>query len=67
MPGLKRTALPGVMLTSVPVRGIAANACFTGADAEYAKSAQFDALTGGQGLFQALEDRIHRSLCLRPR
>jgi hypothetical protein len=43
---------------------VAANACFTGADAEYAKSAQFDALTGGKCLFQALEYRIHRGLCL---
>jgi hypothetical protein len=44
--------------------GITANAGFAGADAENAKSAQFDALTGGQGLFQALENGIHRSLCL---
>ena len=46
---------------------IAANAGFAGADAEDAKSAQFDALAGGQGLLQALEDRIHRSLCLGAR
>jgi len=46
---------------------VAANAGFAGADAEYAKSAQFDALPGGQSLFQALKNRIHRSLCLRPR
>jgi hypothetical protein len=44
--------------------GIAANACFARADAENAKSAQFDALTGGQSLLQALEDRIHRGFCL---
>jgi hypothetical protein len=44
--------------------GVAANAGFAGADAEYAKSAQFDALTGGKCLFQALEYRIHRGLCL---
>jgi hypothetical protein len=46
---------------------IAANAGFTGADAENAKSAQFDALTGGQGLFEALENGIHRSLRLGSR
>jgi hypothetical protein len=44
--------------------GIAANTGFAGADAEYAKSAQFDALSGGEGLLQALEDRIHRGFCL---
>ena len=46
---------------------IAANAGFAGADAENAKSAQFDALTGGQGLLEALENGIHRSLRLGPR
>ena len=46
---------------------IAADAGFAGADAENAKSAQFDALAGGQGLLQALENRIHRSLCLGAR
>jgi hypothetical protein len=44
--------------------GISADASFAGADAENAKSAQFDALSGGESLFQALEDRIHRRLCL---
>jgi hypothetical protein len=44
--------------------GISADASFAGADAENAKSAQFDTLSGGESLFQALEDRIHRSLCL---
>jgi len=44
--------------------GIAANAGFAGADAEDAKSAQFDALAGGQSLLEALEYRIHRGLCL---
>ena len=44
--------------------GIAADAGFAGADAEDAKSAQFDALAGGQSLLQTLEDRIHRGLCL---
>jgi hypothetical protein len=47
--------------------GISAYASFAGADAENAKSAQFDALSGGKGLFQALEDRIHRSFCLGAR
>ena len=47
--------------------GIAADAGFAGADAENAKSAQFDALAGGQSLLQALEDRIHRGFCLDAR
>ena len=46
---------------------IAADTGFTGADAENAESAQFDALTGGQSLFKALEDRIHRSFRLGAR
>jgi hypothetical protein len=44
--------------------GIAANAGFAGADAENAKPAQFDALACGKSLLQALENRIHRGLCL---
>jgi hypothetical protein len=47
--------------------GIAANAGFAGADAENAKSAQFDALACGQSLLQALENRIHGRLRLGPR
>ena len=47
--------------------GIAADAGFAGADAENAKSAQFDALAGGQSLLEALEDRIHRGFCLGAR
>jgi hypothetical protein len=47
--------------------GIAADTGFPGADAENAKSAQFDALAGGQSLLQALENRIHRGLCLGAR
>jgi hypothetical protein len=47
--------------------GIAADPCFAGADTEDAKSAQFDALAGGQGLLQAFEDRIHRGFCLGAR
>jgi len=47
--------------------GIAADTGFARADAENAKSAQFDALAGGQSLLQALEDRIYRGLCLGAR
>jgi hypothetical protein len=47
--------------------GIAADTGFAGADTENAKSAQFDALAGGQGLLQALKDRIHRRFCLGSR
>jgi hypothetical protein len=46
---------------------VAADACFAGADAENAKSAQFNALARGQGLFEAFEDRVHGSLCLGAR
>jgi len=38
--------------------GIATDAGFAGANAEDAESAQFDALTCGQSLFEALEDRV---------
>ncbi len=47
--------------------GIAADTGFAGADAENAKSAQFDALAGGQGLFEALNFRIHLGLGLGTR
>jgi hypothetical protein len=47
--------------------GIAADTGFAGADAKDAKSAQFDALAGGQSLLQTLKNRIHRSLCLGAR
>jgi hypothetical protein len=47
--------------------GIAADTGFTGADAENAESAQFDALAGGESLLQAFEDRIHRGFCLGAR
>jgi hypothetical protein len=47
--------------------GIAADTGFTRADAENAKSAQFDALAGGQSLLEALKDRIHRGFCLGAR
>src|SRR5271157_225334 len=47
--------------------GIAADAGFAGADAENAESAQFDALAGGKSLLEALENRIHRGLCLGAR
>jgi hypothetical protein len=47
--------------------GIAADAGFACTDAEDAESAQFDALARCQGLFQALEDRIHRGFGLAAR
>jgi hypothetical protein len=43
---------------------IATDAGFASANAENAKSAQFDTLTGSQGLFEALEDGIHSCLGL---
>jgi hypothetical protein len=47
--------------------GIATDTGFAGANTEDAKSAQFDALAGGQGLLQAFKDRIHRGLRLGAR
>jgi hypothetical protein len=47
--------------------GIAADTGFAGANAENAKTAEFDALACGQGLLQALEDRIHSGLRLGAR
>src|ERR1017187_5004716 len=44
--------------------GVAANAGFAGPNAEDAKPAQLDALTGCEGLFQTLKDGIHRGLSL---
>jgi hypothetical protein len=44
--------------------GVAANSGFTGADAENAKSAQFDALACGESLLETLEDHIHRGFSL---
>src|SRR5664280_2441551 len=43
---------------------VATDAGFAGAYTEDAKTAQFDALTGGESLLKALEDRIHRGFCL---
>src|SRR5271157_2630406 len=45
---------------------IAADPGLAGAHAEDAKPAQFDALSVGESLFEALENRIHRSFCLAP-
>ncbi len=39
--------------------GVAADAGFASADAENTESAQFDALTGGEGLFEAFEDGVN--------
>ena len=43
---------------------IAANTGLAGTDAENAKSAQFDAITGGESLLEALKNRIHRGFSL---
>ena len=39
--------------------GVAADARFAGPDAEDAEAAQFDAVAGGQGLFEAFKDGVH--------
>ena len=64
LPGLKRTALPGGMETSAPVRGLRPDAGFPGAHVEYAKTAQFDAIAGGERLLHALEDGFDGEFCL---
>jgi hypothetical protein len=46
--------------------GIATDAGFAGTDAEDAKAAQFDTITGSERLFEALEDGVHGSLSLGP-
>ena len=46
---------------------IAADTGFACADTENAESAQFDALTRCESLFEALKDRIHRSFRFGPR
>jgi hypothetical protein len=64
---LKTHGFAGSDVDFGPGAGIAANAGFAGADAEDAKSAQFNALAGRQSLLEALEDRVHRSFSLGAR
>ena len=47
--------------------GIAADACFAGLDGKDAKSTEFDAVACDQSLLHAVEDGVHRRLCLRSR
>lgn len=65
--GLKAHGFAGSDVDLSPGAGIAANAGFTRADAEYAKPAQFDPLAGRQSLLEALEDRVHCRLSLGAR
>ena len=65
--GLEADGFSGCDADLGPGSRIAADAGFTRADAENAKSAQFDALAGGQGLFEALKYGIHRRLGLSAR
>jgi hypothetical protein len=46
---------------------VAADSGFTRTDAEDAESPQFNAITGCQSLFEALEDGVHGSFRLGPR
>jgi hypothetical protein len=46
---------------------IAANAGFARTDAEDAESAQLDAVTGGQRLFEALKHGVYSRFCFSPR
>ena len=66
MPGLKRTALPGAMVTSAPVRGIAADAGFAWLDGEDAEAAKLNAVACDEGLLHALEDSVDGRLCFDP-
>src|ERR1039458_9570771 len=56
---LEANGLAGSDVDLSPGAGVAADAGFARADAEDAKSAQFDALAGRQSLLEALEDRVH--------
>ena len=42
---------------------IAADACFTGFYGEDTEAPQLDAVACNEGLFHAVEDSVHRSLC----
>ena len=59
---LEANGLPGGDTDLGAGAGIAADAGLAGTDAEDAKTAQFNAFTSGEGLFEAFEDRIHRRL-----
>ena len=59
MPGLKRTALPGAMVTSVPVRGIASDAGFAGLDGEDTEATEFDAVACDRGHSSCFEDGVN--------
>lgn len=46
---------------------VASNAGFPGLDAEHAKAAQFDAISGSERIFHTCEDGIYRRLCFHAR
>ena len=47
--------------------GVAADACFTGADAEDAEAAQLDAIPRSQRLLEPFEDGVHGGFRFSPR
>ena len=63
--GLEAHGFAGSDVDLSPRTWVTANAGFTSADAEHAKSAQLDALASRQGLLEAFEDRVDCCLCLR--
>ena len=63
LPGLKRTALPGGILTSAPVR-VTADAGFARTDVEDAEAAEFDSVALGKSLLHALKDNFNGPLGL---
>jgi hypothetical protein len=58
-PGLEADGLAGRDADFRSRPGIAAYARLAGTDAEDAEAAQFNAVAGGKGLFEALKDGIH--------
>jgi hypothetical protein len=63
---LESNCLPGGDVDLGTGSGISTDAGLASPDAKDAESSQFDALACGQSLFETLEDRIHRRLCLGP-
>ena len=58
-PGLNRTALPGGMDTSAPVRGLRPMPGLARTHVEHAKAPQLNAIAAGQRLLHALEYSFH--------
>ena len=62
--GLEPNRFPGSDADLGSGAWVPANAGLACTHAEDPKAAQFDALTGRQGLLESFKDSVHRSLCL---